>query len=218
MRGNVPGTEAQPGYRHHLLEHWRDRHHAVPTTSNVWYYSNWWPALWVDIGDPNLNGWKHGERDTSYLMGDAGSTYPAGCAPSSKCAPVWRRNFTGYEGTVILDRVFESVTAPSELDRPGPPIPLDDPERKLFGPYYILQADGTGRRGRFVEFRQNPMILDLHLVTSLIINTSWRRTQSGANPSPAKFLLTGNITGYSGWKTHLIEPAEECIILIPGQL
>ena len=43
---------------------------------------------------------------------------------------------------MILDRVFGSITAPSELDRPGPPIQLDDPERKLFGPYYILQADG----------------------------------------------------------------------------
>jgi hypothetical protein len=124
------------------VEHWSDRHHAIPTASNVWYYSNWWPALWVDIGDPNPNGWKHGERDTSYLTGDVASTYPAGCAPSNKCAPVWRRDFTGYGGTVILDRVFASITAPSELDRPGPPIQLDDPERKLFGPYYILQADG----------------------------------------------------------------------------
>jgi hypothetical protein len=56
---------------------------------------------------------------------------------------VWRRDFTGNGNTVILDRVSESVTAPSELDRLGPPIQLDDPERKLFGPYYILQADGT---------------------------------------------------------------------------
>jgi hypothetical protein len=63
--------------------------------------------------------------------------------PSNKCAPVWRRDFTGNGNTVILDRVSESVTAPSELDRLGPPIQLDDPERKLFGPYYILQADGT---------------------------------------------------------------------------
>ena len=125
------------------VEHWSDPHHAVPTKSNVWYYSNWWPALWVDIGDPNPNGWRSGERDISYLTGDAASTYPGGCNSPSKCAAVWRRDFTGYGGTVILDRVFGSITAPSELDRPGLPILLDDPARKLFGPYYVLQADGS---------------------------------------------------------------------------
>ncbi|MFI5347906.1 MAG: hypothetical protein ACHQ2Z_00050 [Elusimicrobiota bacterium] len=121
------------------VAYWADPNHPAPDASKVWYYANWFPAMWVDLGSPDASGWNGGARDIAYLTGTAASGQPA-CNPTNECAEVWRRDFAN---AVILDRVFHDTTLSSELELPGPAISLIDSARKLYGPYYRLNSDGT---------------------------------------------------------------------------
>jgi hypothetical protein len=120
-------------------------HHSVdrsPRWQDVWYYANWFPAMLVDIGTPDANGWHKGTRDTAYLTGTAASSQPSCHQPGGglQCAEVWRRDFTN---AIILDRVMHDSTLAGELELAGPAISLVDPSHKLDGPYYQLYSDGT---------------------------------------------------------------------------
>ncbi len=113
-----------------------------PKWQDIWYYANWFPAMLVDLGTPDPDGWHRGARDTAYLTGTAASSQPS-CNPpgqGSQCAEVWRRDFTNG---VILNRVMHDNTLAAELELPGPAINLVDPSHKLNGPYYQLYSDGT---------------------------------------------------------------------------
>ena len=115
---------------------------APPNTSDIWYYANYFPAMSVDIGTPDPNGWMGGARDITYATGTAISNQSY-CAPPGQrpaCAELWRRDYTN---AIILDRVMHNSTLASELELYSKPINLVDPSKKLYGPYYELNAEGT---------------------------------------------------------------------------
>jgi Putative Ig domain len=130
------------------VQYWAATGHPTPTTSNVWYYANWWPIANFDLGVPNTSGWNGGAADLAYLTGNSASTHVGTCGGvgGNWCSPVWRRDYTcpGYGGScVVFVRSFQSISYPSELETPSPTINLNDPTHKLNGSYYRLHADGS---------------------------------------------------------------------------
>ena len=64
----------------------------------------------------------------------------------------------------------------------------------------------------------NEMFFTLAAATSLTITTNWRRTQSGANPSPPKFPANREKYRVFGLKSGLVPVPRECILLILRKL
>ena len=48
----------------------------IPDWHNVWYWANYFPAMSVDIGQPDSHGWRAGARDTNYIVSPPSSTGP----------------------------------------------------------------------------------------------------------------------------------------------
>ena len=105
----------------------------IPDWHNVWYWANYFPAMSVDLGPPDANGWKGGARDLAYIKTPASSGYPAGCVVACRCSEIWRRDFTK---AIVLLKAAHDNTYPFELDTYSPFI-------QLGGTYYQLYADGT---------------------------------------------------------------------------
>lgn len=109
----------------------------IPDWHNVWYWANYFPAMSVNIGQPDSNGWKGGARDLNYIPSPTASGVPALCVPSWVCGEVWRRDFTN---AIILDHTAHGSSIAADLDTYGPPI-------QLGGTFYPLNADGTTGAG-----------------------------------------------------------------------
>ncbi len=107
----------------------------VPSASNIFYWANHFPAMDVDLGAPDPNGWNKGQRDTAYLVNKAASGNPSGCVAPYDCPEFWRRDFTN---AIVISHVFHDGNKPSELTTYGPVVPIP-----LQGTYYPLRADGT---------------------------------------------------------------------------
>jgi hypothetical protein len=112
----------------------------IPPISYIYRWGAWFPAMGVDIGSPDPNGWNGGARDMQWKTGSSMTTLAdATCgSPRFVCAPVWRRDYTG---AVVLVRSYENdATNPDELEAPSKPIDLG-------GAYYPLMADGNTGAG-----------------------------------------------------------------------
>jgi hypothetical protein len=107
----------------------------VPATEDVFYWSNHFPAMNVDLGAPDPQGWNHGQRDTAYLVKAAASGNPSGCVKPFDCPEFWRRDFTN---AIVIANVFHDGNKPSELVTYGPARPI-----QLVSTYYPLNANGT---------------------------------------------------------------------------
>ncbi len=107
----------------------------VPSAANVWYWAAHFPAMDVDLGQPDPNGWNHGARDTKYIVAPASSGNPSGCKGQYSCPEFWRRDFIN---AIVIAHVFHDGNMPSELDTYGPATPI-----QLGGSFYPLSADGT---------------------------------------------------------------------------
>jgi hypothetical protein len=112
---------------------------SAPRYQDIWYYSNYYPAMSVDIGAPDPSGWQAGARGR-YLTGSQSSNLPNCPVGNTVCADVWRRDFTNG---ILLDRMIYDNTLEAEFDTPSKPISLVDAQNKLFGPYYRLHSDGS---------------------------------------------------------------------------
>jgi hypothetical protein len=109
----------------------------IPDWHNVWYWANYFPAMSVDVGVPDPNGWKGGARDLAYIKPPASSGNPAGCVVTAGCSEIWRRDFTN---AIILVKVIRDNTYGFELDTYSPDIQLGET-------YYPLYSDGTTGNG-----------------------------------------------------------------------
>jgi Malectin domain len=108
----------------------------IPAVANVWKWGPWFPAIAVNVGTPDPNGYNGGARNLSWMTGAASSGNPSACA-STACSEVWRRDYTN---AIILSRVGHWNTPSSEFNTPSVIIPLG-------GTYYPLKADGTTASG-----------------------------------------------------------------------
>ena len=122
------------------VAYWADPNHPTPNSAEMWYYANWFPAMWVDIGTPDPNGWNGGARDLTYLTGTASSGLSSCPSTGYTCAETWRIDYTN---AIILAHTIHDNTLEQEIDTYGPAINLVDPSEKLYGPYYRLNSDGT---------------------------------------------------------------------------
>ena len=140
-----------------------------PAYNQIWMdWSIWWPAMGVDIGKPDPNGYNHGVRSCgstcqttllpvappSFILGSANtcighagvngcsSSAPATCSHSGPFGDVWRRDFTK---AVVLVRNFGYQFCPEDYDWPGQNIPLASLQSFCSGTctYNVLHSDGT---------------------------------------------------------------------------
>jgi hypothetical protein len=114
---------------------------TTPSVANVWGWTRWFPAMGVDIGAPDPNGYRGGVRaidetgNTPWLLGSAISGHiPLSACAAGGCPNVWRRDFTN--GIVLMRPFRGSLHLEAELDTPSQAIALG-------GAYYPLSADGT---------------------------------------------------------------------------
>jgi hypothetical protein len=109
---------------------------TIPSVTNVWKWGPWFPAIAVDVGTPDPNGYNGGAPDLDWISGNAASGDEPACA-SSVCSEVWRRDYTN---AIILSRVTHWNSPSTEFNTPSVPIALG-------GTYYPLAADGTTGAG-----------------------------------------------------------------------
>ena len=107
----------------------------VPSAKNVFYWANHFPAMDVDLGPPDPNGWNHGARDLAYIAQPRSSGNPAKCVGPYDCPEFWRRDFTN---AIVIAHVFHDGNKPTELDVYGPATPIS-----LGATYFPLLADGS---------------------------------------------------------------------------
>ena len=100
------------------------RQSGLYPTEKVCYYANWFPAMGIDIGVPDVNGHNGGLRDILWVrsstIGDGGTN-------------VWRRDFT--RAIVLLRPAMWNTTASRFNTFRGP--------FQLGATYYRLRANGT---------------------------------------------------------------------------
>ena len=115
-----------------------------PPASTVYAWATWFPALGVDIGAPDPNGYNAGTRTMPYKTGGSPDCISGlSCrgerandcdnSGNGNCASLHRRDFTK---AIVLYRDRQYRTKDVELDTYSRPIPLG-------GAYYPLKADGT---------------------------------------------------------------------------
>ena len=104
---------------------------ALQPLSNIWKWGPWFPAIAVDVGVPDPNGYNGGNRDLNWMSGPAASGNPGACG--SVCSPIWRRDYTN---AIVLTRTLTYNSPASEVTTLSVPIILP-------GTYYPLNADGT---------------------------------------------------------------------------
>ena len=111
----------------------------IPNASDVFYWANHFPAMDVDLGAPDPNGWNKGQRDTAYIVKAAASGNPSGCVGIYDCPEFWRRDFMN---AIVIAHAFHDGNKPSELLTYGPVTPI-----ALGATYYPLSADGSTGAG-----------------------------------------------------------------------
>lgn len=89
------------------------------SVNDVWRWGNWFPAMGVNVGVPDTNGYNGGARDMNYAT------------------DTWRRDYTN--AIVLLRHAWYYSTA-AQFSTPGTPIALG-------ATYYPLQADGITGSG-----------------------------------------------------------------------
>lgn len=104
---------------------------VMPPVSQMYKWNNWFPAMGVDIGQPNPSGWNSGNRgkwlDASAVVQDVIKPY------CGSCAPLYRRDFTN---AIVLHRATMWGSVVQDITTFSKPIPLG-------GTYYQLYADGN---------------------------------------------------------------------------
>lgn len=101
----------------------RQAKQAPPRADQVRRWATWFPAMGVDIGVPDVQGYRAGARDLAWKRGA-----DLGGGPD-----VWRRDYTK---AVVLHRPAAWDSTASQYTVYSPPIALG-------GTYYPLAADGT---------------------------------------------------------------------------
>ena len=109
---------------------------AIPSVSSIWKWGPWFPAITVNVGTPDPNGYNGGARNLAWMSGTASSGNPSACSATA-CSAVWRRDYTN---AIILSRATYWNSPSSEFNTPSVPIALG-------GTYYPLAADGSTGAG-----------------------------------------------------------------------
>ncbi len=107
----------------------------IPPVNQIHRWGAWFPAMGVDIGTPDPNGYRGGARDLQWKKGTSITGLPnMDCSRTLQCADVWRRDYTR---AIVLVRAYANgESVPEELEVPSQPIDLG-------GTYYPLTADGN---------------------------------------------------------------------------
>lgn len=91
----------------------------------VYRWTNWFPAMGVDVGEPDPNGHNRGLRDLAWRTGEQYGVRGG--------RPVWRRDYTK---AIILLRAASTATPAARFNTYSQPLDLG-------GTYYRLHADGA---------------------------------------------------------------------------
>jgi hypothetical protein len=98
----------------------------LPPVERIYLYSNWFPAVGIDVGEPDTSGYNGGNRDFNWKSPGVAGTHNG----------VQRRDFTR---AVILNSHGASA--------PGQKFAQYGNEIELGGTYYPLRSDGTTAPG-----------------------------------------------------------------------
>lgn len=104
---------------------------APQSASNVWKWGLWFPAIAVDVGSPDPDGYNGGKRDLAWVTGSTAGGPTASC-DTTPCSEIWRRDYTK---AIILSRVARWNTPASLYNAYSVSVPLN-------GTYYPLASDG----------------------------------------------------------------------------
>lgn len=121
----------------------------IPSFADVYKWANWFPAIGVNIGQPDPNGWNGGARGIWKTGPQVAALTPEVCHSYSRwseCAGVTRRDFTNG---IVLARLGVDSTPTADKYTYSKPIELDRM-------YYLLYADGTTSSGiTSIQLRAN---------------------------------------------------------------
>jgi hypothetical protein len=182
---------------------------ALPPVQYIYRWGAWFPAMGVDIGQPDPNGWNGGARDMAWKSGASvtGLADKACGAPTYVCSGVWRRDYTN---AIVLVRPFlNGETDPAELDTPSQTIDLG-------GNYYLLSANGsTGPAISSVTLRGSEGAM---LMKSP--RTAYRSVLVGFNLNSVQNAATfqATLTGPDGSSTSYTCSASPCMIQVNSAL
>lgn len=99
----------------------------VPALSDIKRWGMWFPAMGLDFGVPDVNGWNGGVRSFTWKLGTA----------IGGGLDVWRRDYTN---AIVLHRPAMYNTTALQYTTPSSPFDLG-------GTYYPLFADGSTGEG-----------------------------------------------------------------------